>query len=123
MPANAISIGWFFSASISLIFCIGAYAQFTFDVNSNTESVQFPEWMHTATALSLLLAAMLNLAPNVSFATLGAIIMTGMIGGMIATLLLQENAMWWTRVPMGLLPWLGLYLRYPEFNNLMSFWR
>ena len=123
MAGLAPTIGWIFSASISLIFCIGAYAQFTFDVNSNTDPVQFPEWMHTATALSLLFAAILNLAPNVSFATIGAIVMTGMIGGMIATLLLQENSMWWTRVPMGLLPWLGLYLRYPAFNDLMSFWR
>lgn len=123
MSGLIASIGWVFSAAISIIFCIGAYAQFTFDVNANTEPVQFPEWMHTATALSLLFAAILNLAPNVSFATLGSIIMTGIIGGMIATLLLQENSMWWTRVPMGLLPWLGLYLRYPEFYDLMSFWR
>lgn len=123
MPVAIPTIGWIFSASISLIFVIGAYVQFTFDVNPPNEVVEFPAWMHTATAASLLFAALLNLAPNVSFASLGAIMMTGMIGGMIATLLLQENSLWWTRVPMGLLPWLGLYLRYQEFSDLMSFWR
>ncbi len=117
------TIGWILSVSISLIFVIGAYVQFTFDANAPIEVLEFPAWIHTATAASLLFAALLHLTPNISFASLGAIIMTGMIGGMIATLLLQEHSLWWTRVPMGLLPWLGLYLRYPEFSDLMSFWR
>ncbi len=108
-----------------MIFIIGAYAQFTFDSSAeiNQGVGQFPAWFHLMTALSLLFAVVLHIIPHRSFATLGAIIMTAMLGGMIATLLLQGNAMWWTRAPMGLLPWVGLYLRSAPFNDLMSFWR
>lgn len=123
MSQSATITGWVLSALISIIFMAGAYAQFTFDVNNDTSVPQFPHWFHMATAVSLLLAAVLHLIPNTSYATLGAIIMTGMIGGMIGTLMLQGNSMWWTRVPMGLLPWIGLYLRSADFNDLMSFWR
>jgi len=125
MNTFSMIAGWLFSTAVSVIFIIGAYAQFTFDPTSeaNRATVQFPEWFHTATALSLIFAALLHMVPNSSFATMGAIVMTGMIGGMIGTLLLQENSLWWTRALIGVLPWLGLYLRVPEFNHLMSFWR
>jgi len=75
---------------------------------ANQGLAQFPAWFHTMTALSLLFAVVLHMIPQNSFATLGAIIMTGMLGGMISTLLLQGNPMWWTRSLMGILPWLGL---------------
>lgn len=123
MSQTTIVAGWVLSALISLIFLGGAYAQFTFDVNTNTNVPSFPHWFHLATAIALLFAAVMHLMPDTSMATLGAIIMTGMIGGMIGTLMLQGNGMWWTRVPMGILPWLGLYLRNADFNDLMSFWR
>ena len=124
MSSILTTTGWVFSSAISLIFVVGAYTQFTFVAGgANHPTPDFPEWLHPLTAMSLLLAAILNVVPHATFAMLGAIIMTGMIGGMIATLLLQENGFWWTRAIMGLLPWLGLYLRYPEFNDLMSFWR
>lgn len=117
--------GRLFSTAVAVIFIIGAYAQFTFDpaAEVNQATVQFPAWFHTANALSLVFAALLHMVPNSSFATLGAILMTDMIGGMIGSLLLQENSLWWTRAVIGALPWLGLYLRVPEFNNLMNFWR
>ncbi len=109
MSSTTTYIGWSFSAAISVIFIIGAYAQFTFDSSAEiSQGVgQFPVWFHLMTALSLLSAVVLYMIPQSSFATLGAIIMTGMLGGMMATLLLQGNPMWWTRAPMGLLPWWG----------------
>ena len=122
--SNAITVvGWALSTLISLIFLAGAYTQFTFDPAAEHYGPQFPPWFHSATALVLMFAAALHLVPHPSFATMGAIIMTGMIGGMIGTLLLQENSLWWTRALMGVLPWLGLYFRSSEFNSLMSFWR
>jgi hypothetical protein len=125
MSSITIIVGWTFSSIISAIFVVGAYAQFTFDsaAEANQTAVQFPDWLHPVTAFSLLFAAVLHLIPHPSFATLGAILMTGIIGGMIASLILQENSLWWTRIILGLLPWLGLYMRVPQFDNLMSFWR
>ena len=125
MSSIFTTAGWVFSSIISAIFVMGAYTQFTFDPTAeiNQSTVQFPEWLYPITAMALLFAAVLHMMPHSTFATLGAIVMTGMIGGMIATLLLQENSLWWTRAILGLLPWLGVYLRVPEFNDLMSFWR
>jgi|APSaa5957512535_1039671.scaffolds.fasta_scaffold405680_1 hypothetical protein len=125
MSSILTTTGWMFSSIVSAIFVLGAYTQFTFDPADelNQSTAQFPDWLHAWTAISLLVAAFLHMMPYPSVAMLGTIIMTGMIGGMIATLLLQENSLWWTRAIMGLLPWLGLYLRIPMFNDLMSFWR
>ena len=123
MGSISLVAGWILSGLTSLVFLGGAYAQFTFDSAAETSAGQFPAWFHQVTALCLVVAAILHVVPHHSFATLGAILMTGMIGGMIATLLLQENDLWWTRGLLGVLPWLGLYLRSAEFNTLMSFWR
>ncbi|MCB1646098.1 MAG: hypothetical protein KDI36_11630 [Pseudomonadales bacterium] len=125
MENLAYWFGWCCSLAVSAIFLVGAKVQFSWDsvVHAASSVPQLPDWTHKPTAVSLVVAALLHLLPYPAFATLGAIIMTGMLGGMIGTLLLQDNAMWWTRAIMGLLPWLGLYLRCADFNNLMSFWR
>ena len=49
--------------------------------------------------------------------------MTAFFGGIIASHLTLNDGQWWTRVIMGVLPWLGLYLRDERFNAMMSFWR
>lgn len=125
MSSMTLFIGWGLSSLVSAIFFMGAYAQLNYDLvaKSNSSVPELPDWTHVLTAISLCIAAVVHMVPQAAFATLGAIIMTGMIGGMIGVLLLQDNALWWTRILLGLLPWLGLYLRSPEFNDLMSFWR
>ncbi len=119
-----MTIGWVLSAIVSIIFFAGAYTQFTIDPRAaGVAPVSLPSWFHPMVALSLVAAGCLHLVPHQSFAALGTILMTGMIGGMIVMLLFQGNSLWWTRGILGVLPWLALYLRSDLFNDLMSFWR
>tara|TARA_B110000037_G_scaffold93265_1_gene109800 strand:+ start:471 stop:857 length:387 start_codon:yes stop_codon:yes gene_type:complete len=117
-------LGWFFSVAVSLVFVMGAVVQITFDPSAEpTSAAHYPDWFHMFVGIGFLLALVLHLIPKSSFALFGAILMTAFFGGIIGTHLLLDDGQWWTRWVIGLLPWLGLYLRDQQFNNLMSFWR
>jgi hypothetical protein len=51
-------------------------------------------------------------------AVLGAILMTGYLGGAIATHVRTGDFQVWFHVLLGVLVWLGLYLRDPRFRAL-----
>ena len=117
--------GWIFSALIAAVFLMGAYVQLSFDpATANSASpVNYPAWFHTMVGSIFIAAVALHLTPKSAFALLGAILMSVSVGGFIATHVLIGDGQWPTRVVIGILPWLGLYLRDARFNELMSFWR
>lgn len=117
-------LGWILSILASGIFLMGAVAQFSFDPERAAASaIRYPEWFHAFAGVAFLAALVLHLVPRTAPAVLGAILMTAFFGGIIATHLVLDDGAWPSRVAMGLLPWLGLYLRDRQFNGLMSFWR
>jgi hypothetical protein len=117
-------LGWILSILASGIFLMGAVAQLSFDPERAAASaVRYPEWFHSFVGVAFLAALALHLIPRTAPAVLGAILMTAFFGGIIATHLVLDDGQWPSRVIMGLLPWLGLYLRDRQFNGLMSFWR
>lgn len=117
-------LGWVFSIMAAGIFLMGAYVQLNFDSSAPSSSpVSYPIWFHTFVGVLFLVALVLHLIPRTAFALLGAILMTALFGGIIGTHLLLNDGQWVSRMLMGVLPWLGLYLRDARFNDLMSFWR
>ena len=118
-----IITGWIFSVAVSLVFVMGAFVQITYDTSADAASaVSYPDWFHLFVSVGFSIALILHLIPRTAFALMGAILMTAFIGGIIGTHLLLDDGQWWTRWIMGLLPWLGLYLRDQRFTDLMSFW-
>lgn len=122
--ANKI-IGWILSVAVSGIFVLGAVGM----LSHNPKAVEmltklgFPHWFFTFIGIAYIVAIVLHLIPRTAFALFGAILMTGYFGGTIAIHLELGDGQWWSRVVMGMLPWLGLYLRDARFNALMSFWQ
>lgn len=55
-------------------------------------------------------------------AVLGAILVTGYLGGATATHVAAGDGMFWSPVLIGVLAWLGLYLREPRLRALVP-WR
>jgi hypothetical protein len=55
-------------------------------------------------------------------AVLGAILLTGYLGGATATHVAAGDGMFWSPVLVGVLVWLGLYLREPRLRVLVP-WR
>lgn len=68
--------------------------------------------------MALTVATLLYLAPRT--AVLGAILLTGYLGGATATQVRLEDP--WFRFPVafGVLTWLGFYLRDPRLRSLLS---
>jgi hypothetical protein len=117
-------VGWVFSVMAAAIFLMGSWVQLNFDpAASSGGPISYPVWFHTLIGVGFLVATILHLIPRTAFALFGAILMSAFFGGIIGTHLLLDDGQWVSRMLMGLLPWFGLYLRDPAFNNLMSFWR
>jgi hypothetical protein len=55
-------------------------------------------------------------------AVLGAILLVGYLGGATATHVIAGDGMFWSPVLMGVIVWLGLYLREPRLRALTP-WR
>ena len=69
--------------------------------------------------LVLLLSTILMLIPQT--AALGSILVTGYLGGATATQVRVQDAWFLFPVMLGVLAWLGLYLRDPRLRALISF--
>jgi hypothetical protein len=52
-------------------------------------------------------------------AVLGAILLTGYLGGAVASHVRMGESNWWLAVLMGVLVWLGLYLRDGRLRSLL----
>jgi hypothetical protein len=52
-------------------------------------------------------------------AVLGAVLVTGYLGGAVATHVRMSEAVWFAPATLGVLAWLGLYLREPRLRALL----
>jgi len=77
----------------------------------------YPASLATAIGLSLLAPTILMLIPRT--AVLGCILVTGYLGGATATQVRVLNPWFLFPVMMGMIAWLGLYLREPRLRKLV----
>ena len=82
-----------------------------------TVKVGYPERTVFPVCLTLLGCLILCVIPRA--AVLGAILMTGYLGGATAIMVRIENAWYFFPVAAGLLAWLGLYLRDEQLRALV----
>ena len=82
--------------------------------------VQFGYPAHFAgpIGVSLLVGTVLYLVPRT--AVLGAIVLTGYLGGAVASHVRMEDRFFVTGIIFGVLVWAGLYLREPRLRALLS---
>ena len=77
----------------------------------------YPQTLATPIGLTLLVATILYLVPRT--AVLGAILVTGYLGGAIATHVRVGDSSFPFAAAMGVLAWTGLYLREPRLRALL----
>ena len=82
-------------------------------------TVQFgyPEHLATPIGLTLVICTLLYLVPRT--AVLGAILLTGYLGGATASHVRVENPFFLFAAVFGVLVWTGLYLREPRLRALI----
>jgi len=99
------------AGTMSLIHPKDAVAQFT-------GKFGYPESTMTPIGIVAICSALLFLIPRTT--VLGAILLTGYLGGAVAThLRVLDNAMIPAPVVMGVLVWLAVYLRDPRLRALV----
>jgi hypothetical protein len=113
--------GRFFSALAALPFCLAATMKFrgVQEVVQGLGHYGWPPEMIVKLAVLESASVLLYLIPRV--AVLGAIVLTGFLGGAIATHLRIGESVY-IHVVLGLLIWGGLYLREPRLRALLP-WR
>lgn len=87
-----------------------------------TVGVGYPEGVVVGIGLALLVSTILYAIPQTS--VLGAILVTGYLGGAVATNVRVGNPLFsfiLAPVYVGILTWLGLYLRDPRLRALVPF--
>jgi hypothetical protein len=77
----------------------------------------FPEGYAAAIGLTLVLSTVLYLIPRT--AVLGAVLLTGYLGGAAATHIQREDPWFLFAVLFAVLAWAGLYLRDPRIRDLL----
>jgi hypothetical protein len=86
-------------------------------VQGFTGKFGYPQGVLTTIGVLELLCAVLYAIPQT--AVLGAILMTGYLGGAVATHVRASDPSWWGAVLFGVLAWLGLFLREPRLRELL----
>ncbi|MCC7473829.1 MAG: DoxX family protein [Pirellulales bacterium] len=113
-------LGWVVSLLPVPILVMGGIAKFqlTEDLAKNFESIGWPTSLAMLLALLELGSLALYLIPRT--AVLGAILLTGYLGGAIAAHIRVED-FGYVCLPLvfGILFWLGLYLRDPQLRQLL----
>jgi hypothetical protein len=78
----------------------------------------YPAHLAVPIGLSLVVGTVLYLVPRT--AVLGAIVLTGYLGGAVASHVRMEDRFFVTGIIFGVLVWAGLYLREPRLRALLS---
>ncbi|MDP9079873.1 MAG: DoxX family protein [Bacteroidota bacterium] len=118
-PSKAsLWIGWIISGLCILFLLFDAIAKIIKEEHSVKGSVQlgWPEHAIQGIGIALLISTILYLIPRTSI--LGAILLTGYLGGAIAIMIRAEQQLYFASV-FGLLVWLGLYLRDAELRKII----
>jgi hypothetical protein len=86
-------------------------------VEENMTKMGYPPG--SAVPIQVVLVACVILYAIPRTAVLGAILLTGYLGGAVATHVSAADGMWFFPVVFGVLVWLGLYLRDPRVRDLV----
>lgn len=119
---TALWLGWFLSVLAALPFVMSAGMKFS-GSDTVVQGMGHFGWNAPMIPVLAILEAgsvLLYLAPPV--AVLGGIVLTGYLGGAIATHLRIGEAVWMHLV-IGLFIWGGLYLRHPRLRELIPYRR
>jgi hypothetical protein len=111
-------VGWILGVLPSLLFIASAIAKFAkpAPVLEGFTKLGYPEHLVLALGIVELTCTLIYLIPRTCF--LGAILLTGYIGGAIATHV-RVGDPFYTQIGLGVLVWLGLYLRDPRLRALV----
>lgn len=114
--------GWILSGIVILFLLFDAFGKLTQPemVVKGTLELGYPETVLLDLGIVLLISTLLYAFPKTSL--IGAILLTGYLGGAVATHVRVENPLFsHTLFPvyLGILLWLGLYLRYPRLTLFM----
>ena len=99
------------TSGINLIFIRSA------DVKANFAKFGYPEHAITAIGWAALVSAILYLIPQTSM--LGAILLTGYLGGAVATHVRVDDPAFVAAIAVGILIWLGLFLQDERLRRLV----
>lgn len=115
--------GWIISGLLILFFLWDAFGKFSKPeiVVKTTVKLGYPESVITPLGIVLLICTILYAIPRTAF--IGAVLLTGYLGGAVATHLrvsapLFSNTLF--PVYFGILVWLGLYLRNAGFKRFLT---
>lgn len=116
-------IGWVLSGIVILFLLFDAFGKFAKPgmVVKGTMELGYPESMITPIGIILLVCTLFYAIPKT--ALLGAVLLTGYLGGAVATHIRVENPLFTHilfPVYMGILLWLGVYLRSGKLRRLMK---
>ena len=117
----ALWTGWIMSALPVLMLGFSAVLKLLNppDVREMFGTLGWPEHYTLALGILELGCAVVYIIPRTSF--LGAILVTGYMGGAIATHVRIGELMVLPQIGLGVLAWLGLYLRDPRLRALIPF--
>ena len=113
-----IWIGRVLSILVSLLFAFGAVMKLIAppDLVKGMERLQLPASMMRPLGILELSCAIVYLVPQTS--ALGAILLTGYLGGAMLTHLRIGEPIY-GHIVIGLVIWLGLYLRRPQLHGVL----
>lgn len=112
--------GWILSVLPAPMLVMGAVMSFLMppDVEKNMQAMGWSASVAPIIGILNLVSLALYLIPQT--AVLGAILLTGYLGGAVAThLRVGETGMCWVPVAFGVVFWLGLYLRDVRIRELV----
>ncbi len=116
-------IGWVLSVITSGLFAFGALAQITLNemLAGELKAIGYTETPIIIAGFALGIAAILFLIPKTRITLIGAVLMTAVYGGMVATHMIANDGQWWSRVIMvAVLVWGGFYLRDVKFREFIK---
>jgi hypothetical protein len=115
---TSLWIGWIISGLCILFLLFDAIMKIIKEEHSVKGSVQlgWPEHAIQGIGIALLISTILYLIPKTSI--LGAILLTGYLGGAIAIMIRAEQSLYFALV-FGLLVWLGIYLRDEKLRAII----
>lgn len=111
--------GYIMSALPTLMFLMGAFMV----LSKNPQALEglpqmgYPVWLATPLGTVELLCTVLYIIPQTS--VLGAILLTGYLGGAVATHVRIEDPKFVVAIIVGIFVWGGLYLRDPRIRALI----
>jgi hypothetical protein len=114
----ATILGWIIGLLPIPLFLLSAYFKFAGGPEVEEGMGKYGWPMSTLLALGIVETVCVLLYVFPRTAVLGAVLLTGYLGGAIATHARIGDA-WWTPVLIGVLLWLGLYLRDPRLRTLL----